>query len=339
MSPFFSKPFEEVESNHNAYFPNHFGVLSEKGLSIRISPVEPWTQQTMTSNRSKVDVPFSLLAAQQLSSIFSYHKSDPHKWKREDDGSSSRERLIQNLYRLIRIAESRSMSYARIAANSLQWKSSRAHSEFRKFFKLAGVWCIKKLYWPSTLRWQEKSHEDLWEMANSVMQLEIEARRSSRALCQLEHQILASERWITLLQAWLSKKSYVEKRLKIKKVISRLEIKKVITRLKMKKGTQRLKIKKVISRLKRKKLISRLKIKKVIPRVRAKPVRRSNSRTLSLWNKVYKDELADKAWDLVNKNHLRLAKKPTRNRNQSMLAEENRAIADEVAKLLDGFRP
>lgn len=202
-------------------------------------------------------------------------------------------------------------------------------------------------------------------MINSAMQLEIEARRPSQALYRLKRQVLASERWITQLKSWLSKKSYVEKALKIKRKkktprlkfrkvkvgkefeTSRLKVRKVIEPLKIKKelGAPMLKIKKqlVTSRLKVRNELEtpRPKVGKLIRRLESKPDYHSIPRPISRQpeSSVNEDALADKAWDAVNKNHLQLAKKFMQIRDQRMLAEENRTVADQVAKLLDGFQP
>jgi len=325
----FSKPSEAADSNHDAYFPDHFGVLSEKGLSIRISPVEPWTQPTIRSNHSKVDVPFSLFAAQRLSSISTTHPNHPPdtSWpgieQRYHNGSSSRH--IRNLHFLIRRVELRLISYARISADTLHFQSSQARSKFNQFFELAGIWRNKKLDRPSTVHTRYNSHEDLWEMVNSAMQLEIEARRSSQALYRLELQVLTSERWITQIKPWLTKKSHV----RIRKFLpgttsppSGSNVNEPVYR-----------VRKVLSGMTSPPSGSNVnepvcRVRRVLSGMTSPP---SGSN-------VNENALSDEVWDLVNEYHPPVAKKCARDRNRRQL-QQNLVVADQVAKLLDGFQP
>ena len=202
-----SNPSEETKSNIDAYFPNHFGALSEKGLSIRIWNARPQIRQTLLPNRSKVDVPFSLLTAQQLSPL----RLRP-----------SRQRHMRKLRLDIQRVERLSMFYAMGVADAIQCESKEADITFSEFSKLSEIWCDENLHEACQLHWRNKSYTKLWRMMNSAILREVKARQSSRVIYRLEQQVLASEAWNTHLKSWLYRILGVKEEQRFRKVIPKL---------------------------------------------------------------------------------------------------------------------
>jgi hypothetical protein len=232
--------------------------------------------------------------------------------------------------------------YARGVTNALQCRSKKAATKFSEFSKLAGIWYDLKLNKPWRLHWWNKSHEKLWKMVNSAMQLEVKARQRSRAIHQLERQVLVSERWIAQLKPLLSETSLVKEELRILKGISKVQVRRVRwgyteEELRVRKAIPRVQVRPVQWNITEKEPG----LRKVIPRLRSKPIypKTPFSRGSS-WpyeNGVNENTSADKAWDLLNRN--RPVQRHTGNNDRQTLTKANRILADQVAKLLDGFQP
>jgi len=274
----------------------------------------------MLPNRSKVDVPFSLLTAQQPSFTEATNSRRTHtSWlgeeQREDTVGSLRNRQIQNLDSVILNAEQRLMFYAMSVADALQCESRKAGTKFSKFSKLAEIWCDNNLCEPWQIHWRNRSHEDLWEMVNSAIHLEVKVRQRSQVVPGLERQVLASESWIAQLKTLLSEIQRVkeEQKLRIRKLRSRTIYWEPLSHAE-----------------------KELRFRKVIPTLRSKS---SDSRRTSPLSDSDVNEYtsADEAWNLLNRN--RPVQRLTRNNDEQTLTEENRILADQIAKLLDGFQP
>jgi len=347
----FSRPSEQDESDHTAYFPHHFGALSEKGLSIRLSHVEPQTKQITPSNCSKFDVPFSLLAAKRLSFGFGANSKKrlsstnrPYKVLRQAAAPVSRERQIRNLNFLTERAEQQVMFYATCVVNALQCQNSEAGSKFSQFLKLAEIWCDRKLSDPIHKHWRNKWREGLWEMINSAMELELMPRRFSRTLHGLEWQVLASERSITRLKASLSNILHAERKPKPTSVFRMIRSKSALAEpssaIAMLHAETKLKSGKVFRRIRSKPALAEpsFAIKKYRS-IKFPSIRRTSSSKRATESGVNQDASADQAWDLLSKRSQQLAKRNGQSGHRQTLAEENRVLADQIAKLLDGFQP